>query len=49
VREQGTVADLSSRWGVHANLIHAWGKTALEGLSGLSALAVQKGDTRALR
>lgn len=37
VREEGTIAELSSRFGVHASLIHAWRKTALEGLSTLSA------------
>jgi transposase-like protein len=35
IKEDVTVAELSSRFGVHASQIHAWKKAALEGLVGL--------------
>jgi transposase-like protein len=35
VREDGTVAELSSRYGVHASQIHAWKKAVLDGVGSL--------------
>jgi transposase len=37
LREDGTVAELSSRYGVHASQIHGWKKTALDGVPSLFA------------
>ena len=35
VREDSTVAELSSRFGVHASQIHAWKKTVIDGVGSL--------------
>ena len=48
VREEGTVAELSSHFGVHASQIHAWKKTLLDGTASLFARA-NAGGTVALR
>jgi transposase-like protein len=48
VREDGTVAELSSRYGVHASQIHAWKKTVLDGVGSLFAKGRDASDTAAV-
>jgi transposase-like protein len=44
IREEGTIAELSSKYGVHASQIHAWKKAAQDGMAGLF-----EGDKKAAR
>ena len=45
VREDSTIAELSSRYGVHASQIHAWKKTVIDGVGSLFAKGKGACDT----
>ena len=44
IREEGTIAELSGKFGVHASQIHAWKKAVQEGVAGLF-----EGDRKVVR
>jgi transposase len=44
IREDGTVAELASKYGVHASQIHAWRKAVVDGVA-----ALFEGDKMAAR
>jgi transposase len=35
IREEGTIAEISSKYGVHASQVNTWKKTVLDGVKGL--------------
>ena len=46
IREEGTIAELSSKYGVHASQINKWKKAVLDGVRGVfdsSSTSVPKG------
>ena len=45
IREEGTIAEISSKYGVHASQVNAWKKTVQEGVKGL--FGVEKKATAA--
>jgi transposase len=41
IREEGTIAEISSKYGVHASQVNAWKKTVQEGVKGLFGAQVK--------
>lgn len=45
IREEGTLAELSAKYGVHANQIQKWKKTLLDGIASVFEKGGDKGNT----
>lgn len=46
IKEEQTLAELSTRFGVHASQITKWKREALEGMSGIFSGQIQSSDRR---
>ena len=47
IREEGSIAEISSKYGVHASQVHAWKKTVQEGVKG--CLGLRRRQLRPMR